>query len=54
MPRIVLVQVKRQMLHFNFRQYFLLRDCVTLNGADLALRSLDGGGFMVKVGSFVR
>jgi hypothetical protein len=50
MPRIVLVQVKRQMLHFKFRQYF----CSTLYGVYLSRPSLDEGGFMIKMGSFVR
>jgi hypothetical protein len=54
MPRIVLVQVKRQMLNFKFSSVFLLRDSVTLDRAYLSSRSLDEGGFMVKMGRFVR
>jgi hypothetical protein len=55
MPRAVLVQVKRQMLRFEFRQCFwfvslqrIIQVCACY------ARSLDEGGFMAKMGSFVR
>ena len=54
MPRIVLVHVKRQSLHFKFRQYLCSVILQRFMRVDLARRSLDAGGFMVKLGSFVR
>jgi len=54
MPRIVLVQVKRQMPHFKFHPYFCSVILQRFMRVDLARRSLDAGGFMVKLGSFVR
>ena len=54
MPRIVLVQVKRQSLHFKFRQYFCSVILQRFMRVDLACSRLDVGGFMVKMGSFIR
>jgi hypothetical protein len=54
MPRIVLVQVKRQRLHFKFYPYFCSVILQRFMRVDLARRRLDAGGFMVKMGSFVR
>jgi len=54
MPRAVLVQVKRQITHCEFRQYFCSAIPWRLVGMELHCGSLDDGGFMVKVGSFVR
>ena len=41
MPRNVLVQVKRQMLHFKLRQYFCFVILQRFIGVDLSRRSLD-------------
>ena len=54
MPRIVLAQVKRQMLHFKFVSVFLLRDSVRFIGVHLSRCSLDEGRFVVKLDGFVR
>jgi hypothetical protein len=54
MPRAVLVQVKRQMLRFKFRQDFCFLDSLGFICVRSARRSLDESGFMVKMGSFVR
>ena len=54
MPRTVLVQVKRQILHFKLRQYFRFVILNAFIGVHLSRRSLDEGGFMVKMASFVR
>lgn len=53
MPRIVLVQVKRQTVRWNLSLFCLvIAKCVI--AVDLSRRSLDGGRLMVKMGSFAR
>ena len=54
MPRIVLVQVKGRYSISNSVSIFCSMVLYRFIGVDLARRSLDAGGFMVKMGSFVR
>jgi len=46
--------VKRQRLHFKFHPYFCSVIPQRFMPVDLACHRLDAGGFMVKMGSFVR